>query len=50
MAKLIIGILLVFAGILVVLLLFIIFTAMALLVYARRGKIAEPAGEKEGPG
>jgi len=50
MAKLIIGILLVFAGILVVLVLFIIFITMALLVYPRRGKKAEPAGEKQGAG
>jgi hypothetical protein len=50
MAKLIIGILLVFGGILAVLLFFIIFTTMALLFYGRRDKIAEPADEKEGPG
>jgi len=50
MAKLIIGILLVFAGILAVLLLIIIFLSVALLSYRRRGKIAEPATEKQGAG
>jgi hypothetical protein len=50
MAKLIIGILLIFAGILAVLLLIIIFLTVALLSYRRRGKIGEPAAEKQGAG
>jgi hypothetical protein len=50
MAKLIIGILLIFAGILAVLLLIIIFLTVALLSYRKKGEIAEPAAEKEGTG
>lgn len=50
MAKLIIGILLLFVGILAILLLFIISFTAALLVYPRRGKKAEPAAEKQGAG
>ncbi len=50
MAKLIIGIVLLFVGILAILLLFIIFFSVALLVYARRGKKAEPADGQQGAG
>jgi hypothetical protein len=50
MAKLIIGILLFFAGILAVLLLLIIFLSTSLLAYRRRDKITGPATEKEGAG
>jgi cbb3-type cytochrome oxidase subunit 3 len=50
MAKLIIGILIVFAGILVVLLLFIVFLTIALLAFSKRNKKGEPVGELQGEG
>jgi len=50
MAKLIIGILLLFVLILTILLFFIISFTVALLAYSKRGKKVEPAAEKEGEG
>jgi hypothetical protein len=50
MAKLIIGILLLFVLILIILFLFIIFFTLALLAYSKRGRKAEPVSEKQGAG
>ena len=48
MAKLIIGILLLFVFILTILLFFIILFTVALLVYSKRGGKVEPVSEKQG--
>jgi hypothetical protein len=50
MAKLIIGILLLLVGILIILFLFIVFFAVALLIFSKREKKVEPVSEKQGAG